>query len=118
MRKPDVFVPGAVYHSGYTREGALASTGKGWADLINAVFNKAQSYSPGIRIIQVKEKWGGLRIYCDPYVEDFEKMLREVEKKSFTICEECGKPANLRDGGWYKTLCDEHANGRKPINPF
>lgn len=118
MINREIRAPGFVVYGGYDRELALASVGKGWADLINAVFSKAQSYSPGIRIIQVKEKWGGLRIYCDPYVEDFEKMVREVEKKSFTICEECGKPAKLRDGSWYKTLCDEHANGREPIEPF
>lgn len=118
MKREEVFLPGRVYYKGYNREGALSSVGEGWAELINTVFNKVQTYTPGIIVHQVKEKFGGLRIYCDPYVEDFENFLIEIEKKSFTICETCGKAGQLRSGGWYKTLCDEHANGREPIEPF
>jgi hypothetical protein len=118
MKREEVFIPGNVYYKGYTREGALASVGEGWANLINIVFDKVQTYTPGIIIHQVKEKWGGLRIYCGPCPDDFDKFLIEIEKKSFTMCESCGKAGQLRSGGWYRTLCDEHANGREPINPF
>jgi len=118
MKREEVFVPGNVYYKGYTREGALASVGKGWADLIHRVFDKLETIPEYVVIHQVKEKFGGLRVYCDPYLEHFEKFLIEIEKKSFTICETCGKSGQLRDGGWYRTLCDEHADGRKPINPF
>lgn len=118
MKREEVFLPSYVYYKGYTREGALVSVGAGWANLINIVFDKVQTYTPGIVIHQVKEKWGGLRIYCGPCPEDFDKFLMEIERKSFTVCEDCGKPGQLRGGGWYKTLCDEHANGREPINPF
>lgn len=118
MQKEEVFLPGSLYSRGYSREQALQSVGSGWAGLIHIIFDKVQTYTPGIRIFQVKEKYGGLRVYCDPYVEDFDKFLIDIEKKSFTVCEECGKPGQLRGGSWYRTLCDEHADGRKAINPF
>jgi hypothetical protein len=42
---------------------------------------------------QVKEKFGGLRFYYNG--------------------EECGKPGELRTGGWMRTLCDEHEAERQ-----
>ena len=109
---------GSVNYKGYTRQMALDSVGDGWASLVNKVFEKLETLIGNVKVIQVKEKFGGLRVYTDVFNEDLDKFIIEVERESFTICEECGKSGHLRDGGWYKTLCDEHANGRKPINPF
>lgn len=116
MKKEMEFVPGKFYSKGYTRDQALASVGRGWLHLIHRIFDEHQKY-PHIIIDQVKEKWGGLRVYTSPMHEDFDKFVIGVEHESFHICVECGKDGHLRGDGWYTTLCDEHANGRPIIKP-
>ena len=40
-------------------------------------------------------------------------IINEGEAKSEVTCEQCGKPGILRAGGWIRTLCDEHSEGRQ-----
>lgn len=118
MGREETFLPSTVYTKGYDREQALISVGEGWSALINRAFDELAKYAPHVVVLQVKEKYGGLRIYSSPYHEEFDKFITELEKESFTVCERCGAPGKLRSGSWYLTLCDEHAEGRKPIKPF
>ena len=61
-----------------------------------------------VEIIQVKEKYGSLRIYTDYATEEQWRALQEFENKSFTICETCGKEgASQNKGGWIKTECED-----------
>lgn len=99
------------------REQALNCVGQGWATLINKAYDVLDTY-PTLKVIQVKEKWGGLRIYTDGYIPEVDKIIIELEKSSYNICEVCGAAGNLRGGGWYRTLCEEHANGKAIIQPF
>lgn len=58
---------------------------------------------------QVKEKYGTLRFYYyggDEYCSGVESM---AESMSAVTCEVCGSPGKIREGGWVRTLCDEHA---------
>lgn len=58
------------------------------------------------QILQLKEKWGELTIYCGGSVESFDLcMMAEVNSGSF--CMFCGKPGRLRTGAWHATLCDD-----------
>lgn len=118
MVREEPRMPGYVVYAGYDRDLAKQSVGTGWSGLIDIIFHKIQELNATTKIIQVKEKYGGLRVYTDYINDELDNIITEVERTSFTICEECGNPGQLRDGSWYKTLCDEHANGRKPINPF
>jgi hypothetical protein len=61
------------------------------------------------RFSQVKEKYGTLRLYFTTYPDGIGEIEMEAEKKSETVCEECGKPGKLRGQGWYYTSCVEHA---------
>ena len=106
MKHIPKFSPASFYAAGYTREQALASVDIGWHELVIIVID------------QVKEKYGGLRIYSSPMHEEFDKFILGLETESYKICETCGEIGALRGGGWYKTLCDAHANGRPAINPF
>jgi len=59
-------------------------------------------------VLEVKEKFGGLRFYSGPATEKIFKLIDEAEKKSYKICEICGKRGCLRINRnyfWYKTLC-------------
>lgn len=108
--------PGFVLYDeqGYDRELAKQSVGPGWAGLIDNVFDAKPL---DVRITQVKEKYAGLRIYTDRKDKEFDDLLFDAQNESLTICEECGKPGLVREGGWWTTLCDEHSQGRPPMEP-
>ena len=85
----------------------------GWFQLIYDFCVKAKG--SGLLFTQIKEKFGGLRLYHDfsnwtpdctiPY-EDVEKWAEKAEHKSLFVCEICGKNAVLcHRGSWLKTLC-------------
>jgi hypothetical protein len=106
--------PTFVIYEGYDRALALESVGPGWSSLINEVFDFIEQNKIPQKVVQVKEKWGGLRIYTDVIDNRLDAKIREMEKKSFNVCEDCGEPGKLRSGGWYRTLCDAHGKD-KPI---
>ena len=100
----------------YTKELAKQSVGVGWGGLIEAIYNKAEQLKATLNVLQVKEKFGGLRFYCDT-TEEMQDFVWNMEFASMTVCEFCGKEGHsVSIGGWYKTLCDacysEH-NGYK-----
>ncbi len=98
----------SVNYRGYTREMGLTSVGKGWAPLINRVFDKLETIKGSIKIVQVKEKWGGLRIYTDYSNKELDKVIYDAEHESLEVCEVCGQSGKLRGKSWYYTSCDEH----------
>ena len=102
---------GEVKWEGYDLDYALASVGEGWADLVRRAF---AAKPQDVNIEQVKEKFGGLRIYCSPASESYLAFLRELEAESAHICERCGKPGTQDNYKyWIKTLCDEHKQERQ-----
>lgn len=81
--------------------------GPGWRSIVMPLIKRAER--EGVSIHQVKEKFGGLRFYTGPASEDFYREVDEAERKSVTLCEECGEPGKrvtLR--GWIKTRCPAH----------
>ena len=65
-------------------------------------------------VLQVKEKFGGLRFYTTATTEEQNNYIHFAEGLSYKICEECGamKDTMLYTSGWHKTLCPEHAKER------
>jgi hypothetical protein len=59
------------------------------------------------RIIQVKEKFGGLRIYTNYSIKKIDDWVEKMEILCSESCEKCGAPAQLYADGWWRTLCDE-----------
>ena len=63
-----------------------------------------------VKFDQIKEKFGGLRIYFsggDDYVEGIIDMAEEM---SYKICEVCGNSGKPNKGGWITTLCNNCRN--------
>jgi hypothetical protein len=61
-------------------------------------------------VLQVKEKFGGLRFYVNCRKEEaIRQRIVAAAQESFRTCEVCGQPGQRREGGWIKTLCDLHA---------
>jgi hypothetical protein len=93
---------------------------EGWDDLIRRLHNRLVGIDPNYRVMQVKEKFGGLRYYIEPSQGLDEMLCRrlyeveyEAEAESFHICEVCGEPGETRGGSWYRTLCDTHHRERE-----
>jgi len=95
---------------------------EGWFNLIerlsilieNELTDMEPSIAEGIYVIQIKEKFGGLRFYISEYTPFFEGAIGLAEALSFNICEICGNSNAMtrRVNGWYKTECDVHYNER------
>lgn len=83
----------------------FAECGPGWLPAIIPVLELCER--DGVRVAQIKEKFGTLRISVDDGTEDVYAAIREAESIAARTCEECGAPGVLRRGGWLKTLCDE-----------
>ena len=59
-----------------------------------------------IKIVQIKEKYGSLRIYLDGYSDpSVDGMVTFAEKFSEKICEYCGDKAVGKSKGWIRNLC-------------
>ena len=92
----------------------------GWLGIVRtlAVQLPAKDY-----ISQIKEKFGGLRVYyhirdvVDPTLPvdvtiAWEAAIRQAEKAASKTCEDCGKPGTMiSPGGWLRISCEEHVKG-------
>lgn len=86
--------------------------GNGWAPLIDSTLNKMAAECPDARIVQIKEKVGGLRIYLeDKSNETVKELLRNAEERSFAVCEICGDDAvRIASDGWVRVRCPAHSS--------
>src|SRR5690606_35655364 len=80
--------------------------GDGWLVLIDIFCNMY----PTAKIAQIKEKFGGLRLYLHGENErEVFDTIRLLENLSLRMCEKCGKNASpLTYDGWIKTVCEDH----------
>lgn len=95
--------------------------GSGWEKLwkrflveVMIVYEKMpESDKKALRISEVKEKYGGLRIYLSSYNDELKKLVTVAEMLSSVTCASCGKtPLNSRGEhliymtrGWISYLC-------------
>ena len=101
---------------GYDLKMAKGSVGPGWTHLIEAFFQAKEhhtKYNPrlgwqDVVVIQVKEKFGQLRIYTHTTTPAIDGYIEALESVSVRTCEACGSPGKLRKRAWMLTLCDAH----------
>jgi len=94
-----------------SREDAKLMVGPGWSSLIDRIYDKLPKRT---LVLQVKEKFGGLRFYIGYGSKRTFDLIDKAEHDSYTICEVCGEPGKLReDLGWILTLCDKHYENHK-----
>jgi hypothetical protein len=87
--------------------------GDGWYHLIHYILQHLRElgwgHEPEEYIVQIKEKYAGLRVYVTYGTDEVEDFLWDMDFISQCICEECGLPGNLGiSGTWYRTLCPRH----------
>lgn len=60
-------------------------------------------------LVQIKEKFGTLRVYVHNSTDRVEALIDFAEGMSAVTCEVCGKPGKLDSThGWVKTHCVDH----------
>jgi hypothetical protein len=59
-----------------------------------------------VKFDQVKEKYGGLRVYFSGGDDYIEGLVSMAESFSYHVCEVCGQKGKPNKGGWITTLCE------------
>lgn len=113
------------YHALFGRQAAAMGTfvGPGWWEPLLAMLEdmtKIPDFVGNFEIVQIKEKFGGLRCYfsriSDEQTPEKEAasiaaraLVHRAEALCEVRCERCGDPGETRTGGWVKTACARHA---------
>ena len=88
--------------------------GKGWRQLVVSLDATLRSIDPDYQVLQIKEKFGGLRFYfrhseslSQKLIDNMNKCVDVVEWMSENTCEWCGAPGEKRTvNHWVKTVCE------------
>lgn len=119
MRATDEFAKECpIFFDHYTNRGREPikyglECGSGWHQIIFEMAKEieALSHSTGkkYKAVQIKEKFGGLRVYVNQNDAEIDEIIKRAESLCAKTCEACGKAGkNIAKGGWYKTVCEEH----------
>lgn len=83
--------------------------GDGWFQLIWDLCEKLEPLvDENFEVIQVKEKFGGLRFYAHGANEKIHDIIGKAEDKSYKICEHCGtKGKQTTVNGWVMSVCNK-----------
>ena len=88
--------------------------GKGWGPLVEKVAAAIDSYNAShpdspVEVSQIKQKFGGLRIYHYNAPEDIRQVIDEAIEASWHTCERCGATEGVTTNteGYMVTLCPE-----------
>lgn len=95
----------------------------GWQQFALTFFEKIEKIlndhnaNDYLRIIEVKEKWGKLRIYYsfvnnskheqNKWIEDIDRLFTSLENESWKICIDCGRQANYQTNDYVIPVCDK-----------
>lgn len=90
-----------------TREDVKGCVGKGWGKILDSLVDDLIELGWDGQVLQVKEKFGGLRFYIGGGTESIFSRIGKAESESLRTCEECGEIGTPRTSvnGWIKTLC-------------
>jgi len=80
----------------------------GWFDIIWRLCDdiKKLDTPENFKFVQIKEKFGGLRVYAYNSNKEIEDLVEKAEKEAEITCEMCGTKENVTtEGSWIKVLC-------------
>lgn len=99
--------------------------GRGWWPLIEKVAAAFDSYNAAhpdslVEVTQIKQKFGGLRIYCYNAPEDIRQLIDLAVNASWHTCEKCGSTTGVTTNleGYRLTLCPDCRKEIKPRIPI
>lgn len=83
---------------------------EGWVFILWSLCEELTEMNiPELKILQIKEKYGKLRVYPNIYCDEVANLIDTYEGVSEGICELCGKAGKLVGKHHFKTLCEEHS---------
>ena len=91
--------------------------GDGWYNIMNVLCWTIQNHVDyqqrkdpeykQVEFFQIKEKFGGLRVYTSGADEVVNNLIIFAENMANVTCEQCGNPGKIRHTGWNTCRCDE-----------
>lgn len=94
---------------GPINDASFFNVAEGWYPLIKDLIEELITLGWNKKIVQVKEKFGGLRFYVGTLPEGGYEIISKYEGNSYSICEKCGEEGKIRGSlRWVLTLCDKH----------
>jgi hypothetical protein len=93
------------------------STNPGWYPMVEKLlldFRALPREDGMVRVNQIKEKFGGLRVYVEvsgsgDFKERVRGMIEQAEKQASRTCEFCSNPGVLKSAGWMRVTCEKHS---------
>lgn len=106
-------------------------TGEGWYEILSSLCWMIQQHEDSIvwqtewrqktdpeyqsdyfpvKFDQIKEKYGGLRVYFSGGDQYIEGLVSMAEAMSYHICDVCGNKGEPNKGGWISVRCEAHRN--------
>jgi len=80
---------------------------KGWEEIVDKACEQLW-FLEDVIVVQVKEKFGGLRIYTNFYTEEVKNIISAAEVTASRTCEFFGSIEKVSaKGDWIKTLCEK-----------
>lgn len=90
-------------------EDVLSHVPKGWHGLLTKGFKQMFDLGWDGTIVQIKEKFGSLRIYLPANTSQEIRMIVDLmENKTSNVCSECGEKATHTSSGWVLFYCEKH----------
>jgi hypothetical protein len=82
---------------------------QGWQEILEQLCAALEALGlPELKINQIKEKFGGLRVYVNSQDPEVRDLVEQAKQRCAVVCENCGAPGDMRKNatGWWLTLCD------------
>lgn len=87
-------------------ESVLCHVGKGWHGLVTRLVEDLFALGWDGTLLQIKEKFGGLRFYIGASSDAINERIIEAEHESYRTCEGCGAPGTASNTGWITVQCE------------
>lgn len=90
--------------------------GPGWYPLIKDALTRIEALGTAHQeVLQVKEKFGGLRIYLSIHNDETDAIITAAEQEAHMTCEDCGSKENVKlcGKGWLRTQCNACEENRQ-----
>jgi len=91
-------------------DGWFAIVWKLCEDLEPLVAEDEKATGHPFEVLQVKEKFGGLRFYVSHRTDAIRKRIEAAQLEAARTCEVCGQPGKQRESDCIPAVCDEHAS--------
>lgn len=99
----------------FAERNAGFSVPRGWRKIVWDMMYDLECLELMPKLIQIKEKFGGLRVYseahpegCDRHIKALRAICAEAAEKASKTCAVCGEPGELRHDDYRVVFCEKH----------